>query len=240
VALQIVSVNLPRVGLLAHGDAQEVLSYVEPAMEVAAEAHLEKRVFVEGLMALGRRGPLGLLAGGASRPLLALDEAVHAIAPCGLNELTRLVTGEELHEGSAARGFAEDLLTHMARVAGALSRRRKLQFRVGLVAERGAALRFAGLDLRHHAPAMAALGDRMGHVRYTAGVGLREDLSLAPARRVQLEGEVGRPLQRPCPTRLKPGDLDSDPARLAEFFMHVYVHTRCREVQVDPREEAEA
>ena len=183
-------------------------------------------------MALGDRGPLALLADGAARPLLALDEAIHVIVPCGMNELALTVTDEQLHEGDAARALAEALLMRMARVAGALTRRLKLQFRVGLVAEHGVAQRFAQLDLRHHAASLSRLLEAETPAHYTPGVGISSAAGFGLRRRVELEGDIGRPLQWPCPSRVSPGELGESPDRLVELLMHIYVHTRCRELEV--------
>src|SRR5262249_47322315 len=85
-----VSLNLPRVGYLAAGDQLQAFEELTRLMETAAQAHLEKRVFLEKLLALGERGPLAALTTRASgSPFLRLNWTTHAINPVGLNELCR-------------------------------------------------------------------------------------------------------------------------------------------------------
>ena len=57
---------------------------------------------------------------------------------------------------------------------------------------------------------------------------------MQPLMRVRIEGDVGRPLQLACATRIGAAELEADPSRLAEFLMHVYARTSCRELAVLP------
>src|SRR6185295_1985343 len=126
---QTVSLNLPRVGYLAAGDQVKVFEELTRLMETAAQAHLEKRVFLEKLLALGERGPLAALTTRASgAPFLKLNWATHAINPVGLNELCRAALQSDLHDSEESLGFALKVLTHLKREAERLSNKHKVRF----------------------------------------------------------------------------------------------------------------
>ena len=60
-AMQNVTVNLPRIAYEAKGDDSKVFSILAERISIATEAHIEKKRFIERLLALGETGPLALL-----------------------------------------------------------------------------------------------------------------------------------------------------------------------------------
>jgi ribonucleoside-triphosphate reductase len=189
---QVVALNLPRVGYLAGGSQVKVFEELTRLMETAAQAHLEKRVFLEKLLALGDRGPLAALTTRASgAQFLKLSWATHAISLVGLNELVRATLESDLHESEEALEFGLKVLTHIRREAERLANKHKVRFLLtgqtgGLVAHR-----FAKLDLRF-------FGDIAGKVvcgdpsvdaaYYTDGTRLSSASEMAVAERVKIEG----------------------------------------------------
>jgi len=189
---QIVSLNLPRVGYLAGGNQVKVFEELTRLMETAAQAHLEKRVFLEKLLALGERGPLATLTTRASgAPFLKLNWAIHAISPVGLNELCRAVLQTDLHDSEAAIEFALKVLTHLKREAERLSNKHKVRFLLSGQSTEVTAHRLARLDLRFFGgmAAAAACGDAASDAAYyTDGVRLRATSNVSVLDRVRTEG----------------------------------------------------
>jgi len=190
--LQLVSLNLPRVGYLAGDDQVNVFEELSRLMEIAAQAHLEKRVFLEKLLALGEKGPLAALAtrpGGA--PFLRMNWTTHSIGVVGLNELCRVVLKDDLHHSEETMQFAIKVLTHLRREAERLSSKHKVRFLLsGRSNELGAA-RLARLDLRFFGPvaAEAVCGDSARDAAYyTDGVRLPAASDISVLDRVRTEG----------------------------------------------------
>jgi ribonucleoside-triphosphate reductase len=190
--LQLVSLNLPRVGYLAGDDQVTVFEELSRLMEIAAQAHLEKRVFLEKLLALGEKGPLAALAtrpGGT--PFLRMNWTTHSIGVVGLNELCRVVLKADLHHSEATMQFALKVLTHLQREADRLSSKHKVKFLLSGRSNEGTAARLARLDLRFFGPMAAEVvcGDGgRDAAYYTDGVRLPAASDISVLDRVRTEG----------------------------------------------------
>ncbi|HET9530857.1 MAG TPA: anaerobic ribonucleoside-triphosphate reductase, partial [Blastocatellia bacterium] len=189
---QVVSLNLPRVGYLAGGNQVKVFEELTRLMETAAQAHLEKRVFLEKLLALGERGPLAALTTRASgSPFLKLNWATHAISLVGLNELCRAVLKADLHDSEASMEFALKVLTHLKREAERLSNKHKVRFLLSGQSTEVTAHRLARLDLRFFGEMAESVvcGDPQSDAAYyTDGVRLSATSDVSVLDRVRTEG----------------------------------------------------
>ena len=189
---QIVSLNLPRVGYLAGGNHVQVFEELTRLMETAAQAHLEKRVFLEKLLALGERGPLAALTTRASgSPFVRLSWGTHAISLVGLNELCRAALQSDLHDSEATMGFALKVLTHLKREAERLSNKHKVRFLLSGQSTEVTAHRLARLDLRFFGETAASVvcGDSgCDAAYYTDGVRLSAASEVSVLDRVRTEG----------------------------------------------------
>jgi ribonucleoside-triphosphate reductase len=189
---QIVSLNLPRVGYLAGENQVQVFEELTRLMETAAQAHLEKRVFMEKLLALGERGPLAALATRASgAPFLKLNWTTHAISLVGLNELCRVVLQSDLHDSEATMEFGVKVLTHLKREAERLSNKHKVRFLLSGQTTEVTAHRLARLDLRFFGSVAASVvcGDpSLDAAYYTDGVRLAATSDVPVVDRVRTEG----------------------------------------------------
>jgi ribonucleoside-triphosphate reductase len=189
---QVVSLNLPRVGYLAGGNQVKVFEELTRLMETAAQAHLEKRVFLEKLLALGERGPLAALTTRASgSPFLKLNWATHAISLVGLNELCRAVLKSDLHDSEATMEFALKVLTHLKREAERLSNKHKVRFLLSGQSTEVTAYRLARLDLRFFGEMAESVvcGDPHSDAAYyTDGVRLSATSDISVLDRVRTEG----------------------------------------------------
>jgi ribonucleoside-triphosphate reductase (formate) len=190
--LQVVSLNLPRVGYLASGDQLKVFEELTRLMEVAAQAHLEKRVFLEKLLALGEKGPLALLAARTSGvPLLRLAWTTHSVGVVGLNELCRAVLGADIHHSEETLEFALRVLTHLKRESRRLSNKHKARFLLTGRSNELAAARLARLDLRLFGATAGKVvfGDVAGDAAYyTDSVRLAASSDVTVLDRVRTEG----------------------------------------------------
>src|SRR5438128_9963383 len=165
-------------------------------METAAQAHLEKRVFLEKLLALGERGPLAALTTKASgAPFLKLNWTTHAINPVGLNELCRAVLKADLHDSQAAMEFAQKVLTHLKRESERLSNKHRVRFLLSGQGTEVTAHRLARMDLRYFGETAARVvcGDaEAGAGYYRARVRLAATSGISVRDRVRTEGELHR------------------------------------------------
>ena len=189
---QAVSLNLARAGYIAGGNQVKVIEELTRLMEIAAQAHLEKRVFLEKLLAHGKKGPLAVLTTRiGDEPILKLNWCTHSISVTGLNELCRCVMGADLHKSDDSMQFAMKLLSHLRYEAERLSKKHNVLFHMSGDSSQATAHRLAQLDLRFFGQVAADIvcGNGMpGASYYTDGPRLASDGDVAVLDRVRAEG----------------------------------------------------
>ncbi len=113
-ALQNVTINLPRLGYKSNKDDTTLFANLSAMVELSVKAHLEKKAFIEQLLALGESGPLALLTMNKDgAPYLRMKRVTYLIGMVGLNELVKIHTGEELHESKRSLKFGLKVIAHM-------------------------------------------------------------------------------------------------------------------------------
>ena len=102
-AMQNVTINLPRIAYEAKGDDTKLFSLLTDRISLAAEAHQQKKAFIERLLSLGESGPLAMLSMDRDgERYLRMHRVTYLIGMVGLNELVQYHTGEELHSSEDA------------------------------------------------------------------------------------------------------------------------------------------
>ena len=143
-----VAVNLPRIGYQAEGSPAKVFELLTGLLELAAQASLEKRVFLEKLLARGEAGALAMLAMRPDKePFLPLSWSSHAICSIGLAELVQFVTGESMESSAQAQAFAASVVAHLNVEAERLSAKHKVRFLLAESRDLSAPNRLARLDV---------------------------------------------------------------------------------------------
>jgi anaerobic ribonucleoside-triphosphate reductase len=190
-----IAINLPRLAYHAAGKEARVFALLTDLLELAAQASLEKRVFLEKLLARGEAGALSLLAMRQdNEQFLPLGWTAHALCPVGLAELTQSVTGKALGADTAANEFAVRVATHLHQEAERLSLKHKVRFHIAESHDLSAPHRFARLDLRQYNDAVfEALNLESAaeeEVFYTNALKLPIQHRLNLLERLKLEGDL--------------------------------------------------
>src|SRR5262245_45150343 len=176
--LSSVAINLPRVGYRAARDLQgvaKVFDLLTELLELAAQASLEKRIFLEKLLARGESGALAMLAMRPGQEIfLPLSWTAHAICPVGLAELAQIVTGDPLDQSQAAQDFAASVIAHLNAEAERLSVKHKVRFTLAESRDATAAHRLARLDMKfaEHPGGAINLGGESAEIFYTNSIKL--------------------------------------------------------------------
>jgi ribonucleoside-triphosphate reductase len=238
-SLAVVALNLPRVGYLAAGDQVRIFEELTRLMEAAAQAHLEKRVFLEKLLAEGELGPLSLIAMRADgAPFLRLSWTTHWISPVGLNELTRAVLGAELHQDDAAHEFAVRVVGHLRREADRLSNKHKVRFVISETCVASIAHRLARLDFRFFGKAAAAIvhaTDAEGaDAIYTPGLKLAASAEVSALERLRSEGVLHGPGVMNAGTEVWFGRTTPTPEQVAILVSQAFYQTEVGSISIAP------
>jgi anaerobic ribonucleoside-triphosphate reductase len=245
-----VAINLPRIGYQIDGaehSESKVLELLSGLLELAAQASLEKRVFLEKLLARGEAGPLAMLAMRPDKePFLPLSWTSHAICPVGLAELAQFITGESIENSAAAQEFAASVIEHLKAEAVRLSAKHKVRFLLAESHDLIAPNRLALLDARrfgNDAIAQAlnrpiatgsASGEETDGVFYTNSTKLPVNSSAAPITRLTIEGALQSKLIWNSTSNIHLGQSLPQATELAEFVRQAFSQTNVSAITFSP------
>ena len=237
-ALQNVTLNLPRIAYLSKGDEARLFAKLSEFIQIAVKAHLEKKQFIEKLLALGEKGPLSLLAMDRDgSPYLRMHRASFLIGMVGLNELVQIQNGQEMHQSKNAFKLGLKVIAHMKLLVDRLSEHHGMRFVLEQTPAESTAYRFAKLDLRYHSPESGRIvkGDiSKGEIYYTNSTYLNNAAVLNPIERVRQEGLFHPLIEAGSLTHVWLGEARPSGASLANFVVKVFQQTQNDQIAFSP------
>jgi anaerobic ribonucleoside-triphosphate reductase len=233
-----VAINLPRVGYRSERNQVKVFQLLTALLELAAQASLEKRVFLEKLLARGEAGVLAMLAMRPDKePFIPLSWTAHAICPVGLSEMTQAVTGSSLKDSLASRDFAKRVVAHLNAEAERLSAKHKVRFLIAESQDIIAPHRLALLDLRKFgdlpAPQSIANLDEE-EVFYTNSVKLPVTTEISATEKIEIEGALQSGMVWHATTDFWLGVGLPSSDHLASIIAHAYHQTKVSALTISP------
>jgi anaerobic ribonucleoside-triphosphate reductase len=237
-ALQNVTLNLPRIAYQCGGDDTRLFARINEAFNVAVRAHLQKKDFLERLLALGDNGPLALLTMKKDgQPYLRMPRATFLVGMVGLNEMVQVHRGEQLHESDEALKFGLKVIAYMKLLAGKMSQKHNLRFILEQTPAESTAYRFAKLDLRDYSPLSGKVvkGDvSRGEVYYTNSTYLNVGTLLNPIDRVRKEGLFHPLIEAGSLTHIWLGESRPSKESLANFVTKVFRRSQNDQIAFSP------
>lgn len=233
-----VAINLARTGWRAGGNQLQVFELLSELLELAAQASLEKRIFLEKLLARGEAGSLSMLA---MRPekesFLRLNWTAHAICPIGLSELAQTMTGAAPDTATEAQNFAARVIAHLKTETERLSAKHKVRFHLAESRDLSAPHRLARLDLRTFGPqAAAVIGAEADpdEVFYTSAARLPVTSAADAFTRAKIEGALQAGAMHDATTDIWSGAEIPPAEELAGLISRVFYQTRTAALTFSP------
>jgi len=237
-SIQNVTLNLPRLGYLAESNDTLLFSLISERMEIASRAHIQKRQFIERLLAVGDGGPLALLSMDCEgSTYLKMDRATYLIGTVGLNELVQIHRGAQLHESEKALKFGLKVLGHIQKMAARLGRQHNMRFILEQTPAESTAYRFAKLDLKYHSPRSGHFvrGDiARGELYYTNSTQLNISTKTDAFTRVKSEGLFHPLIDGNAITSIWLGDSKPSAEELARFVTRAFHETASSQIVFSP------
>ncbi len=237
-ALQNVTLNLPRIGYLSEGDDRSLFEKLEAFMNIAIRAHLEKKAFIEKLLACGENGPLALLAMDRDgSPYLRIHRASYLIGMVGLNELVQIHTGRQMSESKEAFKFGLKVIAHMRLLAEQMSKGHGMHFVLEQTPAESTAYRFAKLDLQYYGEKARTVvkGDiGQGEIYYTNSTYLNNGAVMNPIERVRQEGLFHPLIEAGALTHIWLGEVRPSKESLANFVIKTFQQTHNDQIAFSP------
>ncbi len=237
-ALQNVTLNLPRIAYRCDGDDTRLFAEIQEVFHKAVQAHLEKKYFLERLLALGDSGPLALLTMNKDgMPYLRMHRVTNLIGMVGLNEMVQVHLGKQLHESDEALKFGLRVISYMKLLADKMSKKYNMRFVLEQTPAESTAYRFAKLDLRDYSPRSGHIvkGDiSRAEVYYSNSTYLNVGSVLNPIDRVRKEGLFHPLIEAGALTHVWLGEARPSKESLANFVMKVFRNSQNDQIAFSP------
>ena len=237
-AVQNVTLNLPRIAYRCGGDDTKLFAKIQEAFNLAVRAHVEKKAFLERLLALGDGGPLALLTMNRDgSPYLRMHRVTYLIGMVGLNEMIQVHRGQELHDSDDSLKLGLKVIAYMKLLADKMSEKHNMHFVLEQTPAESTAYRFAKLDLRDFSPQSGYVvkGDiSKGEVYYSNSTYLNVGSALNPIDRVRKEGLFHPLIEAGSLTHVWLGEARPSKESLANFVIKVFRHSQNDQIAFSP------
>jgi ribonucleoside-triphosphate reductase len=237
-ALQNVTLNLPRAAYVANHDDAALFERLRRDLDLVVKAHLQKRDFLEKLLALKGEGPLALLTmerDGES--YLRLHRCTYLIGVLGLNELVQYHLGQELHASEQAFRFGLRVLAFLNMECRRLSQEHDMHFVIEQTPAESTAYRLAKLDLENYPDqARQVVKGDIGRnsAYYTNSTYLNVGHPVDPVERVYREGKFHDMIEAGALTHVWLADSRPSKESIANFVIKTFHHTRNAQIAFSP------
>lgn len=237
-AIQNVTINLPRVAYRAEKDETRLFQELERVLTVAAQAHREKRRFIEQLLAEGSTGPLSLLATKRDgETYLRLRRVTQLVGILGLNEMVEHHLGQELHESHEALKLGLKVISFMKVKCQELSEKFDLHFVLEQTPAESTAYRFARLDLEHFPEQTAkVIKGKPGtsEIYYTNSTYFNVARPMSPVEKVKQEGLFHPLIDAGALTHIWLGEAKPNADSIANFVIKTFRNTLNGQIAFSP------
>lgn len=237
-AMQNVTLNLPRAGILAGGDDAKLFSLLDDFFDLAIKAHVQKKNFILSLLSMKDEGPLALLTMEKDgEPYLRTKRASYLIGILGLNELTQAHMGLELHESEEAFRFGLKVIAHLNLRSKAAAKKYGMKFVLEQTPAESAAFRLSRLDLDRYGKKAEAIvkGDlEKRRTYYTNSTFLNVSENLNPIERVRREGKYHDLIEAGALSHIWLADSRPSAESIANFVVKTFRLTRNAQIAFSP------
>lgn len=189
-----VSLNLPRLAYLARGSEEKFFEILKQKLALVVQAHLNKKAYLKEMLALGEKGPLGLLTikqPGEEEPYLRMRKMSFLVGVLGVGDCVYALTGERMHKSEAALKLGLKIVAQMKVICEQEGKRLGMKMVLEQDPAESTAYRFARLDLEYYrkeAEKVVHGNLEKNEVYYTNSTHLDVDAPVDPLERVEKEG----------------------------------------------------
>lgn len=237
-ALQNVTVNLPRIAYKAEGSDQKLFDLLSQMLEMAARAHVEKKKFIEEILAQGKNGPLSMLTMKRDdSPYLRMFRVSYLMGILGLNELVQAHTGEEMHQSPRALKLGLKVISYMKIKCDEMTKKYGLHFVLEQTPAESTAYRFAKLDMEHfRGQSEKVIKGNMGsrEIYYTNSTYFNVSHPMNPIDKVKQEGLFHPLIDAGALTHVWLGESKPSPESISNFVKKTFRETENSQIAFSP------
>jgi len=237
-ALQNVTLNLPRAAYLSNQNDEALLNHLDRFFGLAVKAHIEKKNFLEKLLALKEEGPLALLTMNRDgEQYLRMHRTTFLVGMLGLNEMVQYHKGKEMHEDDEAFKFGLRIIGFLHLLAKKYSNEYGMRFVLEQTPAESTAYRLAKLDLNYYpdcAQKVVKGNFEDGSTYYTNSTYLNIGLPIDPIERVYKEGKFHDLIEAGALTHIWLADARPPKESIANFVVKTFRNTHNAQIAFSP------
>jgi len=238
---QNVTINIPQAAYRAakngHKDYDGICEEIDKAMDLAVQAHLQKKASIESMM----KGPGDVLwqLGQPScdgKPYLDMNDATYIIGLIGVNDAVQYLTGKQMHESDEAFDLALRITSRMFLRTKEYTKEHGIQFKLEESPAESAARRLARSDLqrfREDALKVYKGGDEE-HAYYTNSIHIVANADVDSIERIDKQSMFNSLIEAGAITHLFTGDKANDPGAIETLVTQTYLRTQCAQLTISP------
>ncbi len=235
---QNVTINLPQAAYRAgKGDVNRLYEEIDRAMELAMQAHLEKKKFIAELM----KGPgmpmweVGKIAKDG-RPYIDLDKATYIIGIIGLNECLQYLMGKELHEDKEVYKLGLRIISFMNLKAKDYGEKYNLHVALEESPAESATRRLAKIDLREYPEAASVVkGDiDSDESYYTNSIHFRADAPISLVDRIVGQSRFHTLIESGAILHAFIGEQRPSPGSVLSLIRKTWENTQAAQLTISP------
>ncbi len=225
-ALQVVTINLPRIAYDAEGSDTKMFEILRERMKIARDVLLVKQKIIKQRMQQGVLPFLSQVVDDKGTPYLDVDKQSLEIGMVGLNEMLKVHTGHELHEGDDAWKFGMKVIKAMTDIAKEFSTETGAKFVTSRTPAESCSYRLASIDLKEMNGKAVVQGDRAKKaVYYTNGNHVRPSADVPLFDRLRIEASFNPLLIGGTMSHVWMGEANPDPTALTSLTERIVKKT---------------
>jgi len=235
---QNVSINLPQAAYRAgKGNIKGAMDEIKRAMDIAMQAHLEKKAFVTKLMTedYGTLWQIGKIAEDG-RPYVDLEKATYIIGVIGLNESVQYLIDQEMHESDEAYKLGLKLVATMNLKAKELQKKNGITVTLEETPGESAPYKFARTDLIEYPESIQYVkGDlEDGAIYYTNSAHFAADAPIDIIDRISKQGKFNTLIESGSITHIFVGEQRPPPESILNLVRKTWDHTQSAQIVFSP------
>jgi len=237
---QNVTINIPQAAFRAARSGKKTFEglceEIDIGMEIAVQAHLQKRAKIEEMMS-GPGRPLYQIGRAAcdGRPYVDLDKATYIVGLIGVNDAIKFLCGSELHEGDEAMAMALRVVAYMYLKAKKMSKKYGIKISLEESPAESASRRLAKTDLVYFKEAKDVVkGDSEDVAYYTNSVHLAADADTSLVERIIKQAMFHSLIESGAITHAFVGEEEPSPEAIAKLMKEVFYRTQSAQLTISP------
>jgi ribonucleoside-triphosphate reductase len=222
-ALQVVTLNLPRIAYESAGSDARLFELLGQRMDAAKRVLQLKQQIIKRNLKNGLLPFLGQPVG--DTPYLDVDRQSLVIGFVGLNEMLRYHTGSELHESDSAWRFGLKTIKEMKERVAEFRKETQSNFALARTPAESCSHRFALIDTKRFPDAIVQGDAKSGAVYYTNSFHVRPSADVPLFERLQREGSFHALCDGGCMSHVWLGEAHPDTQALGRLTQSIAKNT---------------